>query len=219
MPDTQTLKDTIRNITQTATVRENSGNVLRDTTYGDMTSAGQALRQASSAAAVQRTAKALALGVEAWYPDTTVFATTRVPLLEAGSGRDTDALAELMDAVAAYEETDAGDDGVRTAIEQARRALGVAPGSVTVPSLLLHFLSPGYLPVMGRRVARALDRDRQGLSPTLELYVSYAAAVRELGLTDHSAGEPAIAAFGGVSEAAAMRLRRIDCTLWSVGGS
>lgn len=218
MPDTQTLKDTIRRLAQTAPVRENSGNVLRDTTYGDMTSAGQALRQAGSSAAVQRTAKALALGVEAWYPDTTVFATTPVPLLEAGSGRDPQALADLMDAIAGYEEADAGDEGVRTAVEQARRALGVAAGSVTVPSLLLHFLSPGYLPVMGRRVARALDRDRQGLGPTAELYASYAAAVRELGLTDHRAGEPEITAFGGANDAAALRLRRIDCTLWSVGG-
>lgn len=219
MPDTQTLEDIIRHLAQTTPVCDNSGNVLRDTTYGDMTSAGQALRQASSSAAVQRTAKALALGVEAWYPDTTVFGTTHVALLEAGSGRDTSALADLMDAVAGYEEADAGDQGVRTAVEQARRALGVTPDSVTVPSLLLHFLSPGYLPVMGRRVARALDRDRHGLGPSLELYVSYAAAVRELGLTDHTPGEPEIDAFGGASEAAAMRLRRIDCTLWSSGGA
>jgi len=219
MPDTQTLKDTIRHHAQTAPVREHSGNALRDTTYGDMISAGLGLRRATSSAAIQRNAKALALGIEAWSPDTTVFSATAVALLEAGAGRDPYALADLMDPVAGYEEADAGDQEVYVALQQAQRALGVPGDAVTAPSLLLHCLSPGYLPCLGRRVARALDREHTGLAPSATLYASYAASLRGLGLTDHLGGQPEITAFGDASEAAATRLRRVDCTLWHVGGA
>jgi len=217
MPETNTLKETIRHYAQTVPVREHTGNVLRDTTYDDMLSAGHGLRQARDSATVQRTAKALALGIEAWYPDTTVFGALPLALLEAGSGRDPNALGDLVDKVAGYEESDAGDEGLRGALEHARHALGLSAGAVTAPSLLLHFLAPGYCPVLGRRVARALDRHGEGFALDFDLYAHYAAALRELGLTDHDPNPPQMTAFGDVGENAATRVRRVDCTLWHVG--